>query len=146
MHLPHIHYPKYITKLLSPLQNNKYIVKNSAFFLEKILTLSVDPDEILEYFDVVPRFTCIRNTQPWKLLKRRQRENQLVHPKYQDTSTVRPRQQFLCIPRHPFPTNCFRLSDGIPSQRHLRSISSWNKSKKRFSKGPPTLPNGDLDT
>ena len=53
---------KYLCKILSPPQNNKYVVENSAFFVDKILTLSVVPDEILVSFDVVLRFTCIRNT------------------------------------------------------------------------------------
>ena len=50
---------KYLANILSPLPNNKYTVKNSAFFVEKIRTMSVDPDEILVSFDVVSLFTCI---------------------------------------------------------------------------------------
>ena len=38
---------KYLANILSPLQNNKYTVKNSASFVEKIRAVSVDPDEIL---------------------------------------------------------------------------------------------------
>jgi len=48
---------KYLANILSPLQNNEYTVKNSASFVEKIRTLSVDPDEILVSFDVVSLFT-----------------------------------------------------------------------------------------
>ena len=50
---------KYLAKILSPLQNNKYTVKNSASFVKKIRTMPIDPDEILISFDVVSLFTCI---------------------------------------------------------------------------------------
>ena len=37
----------YLANILSPLQNNKYKVKNSASFVEKIHSMSVNSDEIL---------------------------------------------------------------------------------------------------
>ncbi|KAL9978132.1 hypothetical protein ACROYT_G015619 [Oculina patagonica] len=63
--------PKFLTNILSPLQNNKYTVQNSASFVGKIRTLSVDPDEILVSFDVVSLFTCIPTHLATKVVKER---------------------------------------------------------------------------
>ena len=62
---------KYLANILSPLQNNKYTVKNSASFVEKIRTMSVDPDEILVSFDVVSLFTCIPTHLAMEVVKER---------------------------------------------------------------------------
>ena len=45
--------------LISPLQNNKYSVKNSRVFTERIREQSLEPDEIFVSFDVISLFTCI---------------------------------------------------------------------------------------
>ncbi|KAL9967075.1 hypothetical protein ACROYT_G025238 [Oculina patagonica] len=62
---------KNLANILSPLQNNKYTVQNSASFVEKIRTLSVDPDEILVSFDVVSLFTCIPTHLATEVVKER---------------------------------------------------------------------------
>ena len=62
---------KYLANILSPLQNNKYTVKNSAPFVEKIRTMSVDPDEILVSFDVLSLFTCIPTHLAIEVVKER---------------------------------------------------------------------------
>ena len=62
---------KYLANILSPLQNNKYTVKNSASFVEKIRTMSVDPNEILVSFDVVSLFTCIPTHLATEVVKER---------------------------------------------------------------------------
>ena len=115
---------KYLANILSPLQNNKYTVENSASFVKKIRTLSVDPDEILVSFDVVSLFTCIPTHLAIEVVKERLDSDQTLMERtnlsIQNIMTLLHfvLDKFLCISRQPFPTN-FRLSNGIPSQRHL---------------------------
>ncbi|KAL9952730.1 hypothetical protein ACROYT_G040023 [Oculina patagonica] len=62
---------KHLANILSPLQNNKYTVKNSVSFVEKIRTLTVNPDEIFVSFDVVSLFTCIPSNLAVEVVKER---------------------------------------------------------------------------
>ena len=48
--------------VISPLQNNRYSVKNSRVFAERIREQTLEPDEIFVSFDVVSLFTCNRPT------------------------------------------------------------------------------------
>ena len=50
---------KYLARVLSPLLNNKYSVKNSQTFAQKIREHRLEPQEVMVSFDVVSLFTCI---------------------------------------------------------------------------------------
>ena len=50
---------KHLVAVISPLQNNKYSVKNSRVFADRIREQSLEPDEIFVSCDVISLFTCI---------------------------------------------------------------------------------------
>ena len=116
---------KYLANILSPLQNNKYTVKNSASFVEKIRTMSVDPDEILVSFDVVSLFTCIPTHLAMEVVKERLDFDQSLpeRTKLSIQNIIALLQfvldnNFLVFQGDHFKQN-LRLSDGISSQRHI---------------------------
>ncbi|PFX13388.1 hypothetical protein AWC38_SpisGene22526 [Stylophora pistillata] len=73
---------KYRANVLSPFQNTNYTVKNSASFIERIHTLSVDPDKILVSFDIMSPFTCIPTYLAIKVVEGRLDSDQMALPQF----------------------------------------------------------------
>ena len=62
---------KHLASILSPLQNNKYTVRNSHDFTIKVSSHTVDEDECLASFDVVALFTSVPTTLAIDIVKNR---------------------------------------------------------------------------
>ena len=98
---------QYLANILSPLQNNKYTVKNSASFVEMIHGLSVDANEILVSFEVVSLFTCIPTHLAIEVVKERldcdqslpERTNLSIQNIVALLNFVLDNNFFVCIPR-----------------------------------------------
>ena len=70
---------KDLVGILSPLQNNKYTVKNSKSIADKIRQHSLDPDEFFISFDVVFLFRCIPSSLALKIAKERLQQDTSLH-------------------------------------------------------------------
>lgn len=60
---------KHLVTILSPLQNNKYSVKNSRVFVDRIRKHMLNPDEIFVSFNFVSLFTSISTFVAVKITK-----------------------------------------------------------------------------